>query len=310
MTSHDHLIPRLTLASPATVRGTTLFTAADTAVTLHPAPAGHAMVIRRADLPGAPEFPAIAEHVAPDSRHTVIAADPSAKPAPASACVHTTEHVLSALAGLGITDALIEVRGPEIPIGDGSAAPFVEAILGAGISPARPDDRFAETPRAIVIPRPLSVRDGAAMIEAFPPASTDGAPVLDIEYRLDYGPGSPIPAQQARLRIDHSNPSVSGYGADIAPARTFCLAKEAEAMRAMGLFLHLTPRQMLVIGADGAPIDNSLRFADEPARHKLLDVLGDLALVGAPLVGRIVATRSGHALNHTMSRAILEAVAP
>jgi UDP-3-O-acyl-N-acetylglucosamine deacetylase len=191
---------------------------------------------------------------------------------------------------MGVTDVMVEVSGPEIPIGDGSALPFVEMIKTAGVvevgATSRPTARVME---AIVI------EDGATRIEAHP---TERAG-LELTYRLEYPAGSPIPAQEASIFVPLGLPA-EGYAEEIAPARTFCLQAEAEAMRKMGMFGHLTPKEMLVIGADG-PIDNAYRFADEPARHKLLDLLGDLALCGRPVVGRVIATRTGHSHNHAMA---------
>jgi UDP-3-O-acyl-N-acetylglucosamine deacetylase len=120
-------------------------------------------------------------------------------------------------------------------------------------------------------------------------------------YHLDYGPGAPIAPQTVRFL---SMPGSDEYATAIAPARTFSTLDEAVAMRKMGLFAHLTAAEMLVIGPDG-PVENAYRFSDEPARHKLLDMLGDLALATGgtrPIQGRVTAWRSGHALNHAMAR--------
>ena len=121
-------------------------------------------------------------------------------------------------------------------------------------------------------------------------------------YTLDYGPDSPIAPATAHWAGDPDR-----FEHEIAPARTFCLEREAQAMRQLGLFEHLSPQDMLVFGPRG-PIDNTLRFPDEPARHKLLDLIGDLALAGRPIRAKITAVRSGHALNHAAARALLDAV--
>ncbi len=288
----------VTLSQPAMVGGVTLFTAAATSLIIRPAPAGHGIVFRRTDLPDQPRIPALVRHVVPESRHTVLSPDPADRAAPV---IHTVEHILSALAGLGITDALLDLQGQEVPIGDGSAAPFVQALRDAGVCRVASD---APEPEPIIIREPITVTDdrGEGRIEALPPLPGEHA--LDLSYDLDYGPTSPLPAQRATLRLDAAG-GADTYAAQIAPARTFCLAEEAQAMRKMGFFKHLEPRDMLVIGEDGQPIDNALHFPDEPARHKLLDLLGDLALTGRPIVGRIAASRSGHALNHEMARKLL-----
>ncbi|MCC6661819.1 MAG: UDP-3-O-acyl-N-acetylglucosamine deacetylase [Phycisphaerales bacterium] len=274
------MTPRRTVAGPAHVAGVGLFSARPVTLEFRPAPAGTGLVFRRMDLPGRPEVPALAAFAAasPTGRNTVLARGPAA--------AATTEHVLSALTGLGVTDAIIELSAEETPICDGSAGPFVQAILGAGVTD------IPGIVRPLVVEREVVVEGGGGRIVARPAACPR------YTYELDYGPASPITAQSA------SWPAGNDYAGDIAPARTFCLEREALAMRAAGLFGHLSPRDMLVIGPAG-PIDNALRFADEPARHKLLDLIGDLALAGRPVQGEVIAARSGHALNLALVRALL-----
>lgn len=294
------MIRRQTLKQPAVVRGTGLFSARPATLELRPAPVGTGLIFRRSDIPGAPPIPASAPHLTTDprlpGRNTVLAFDPSRPPGADNPAVATTEHVLSALLGLGVTDAWIDVDAPETPIGDGSAAPFVEAIrragltdLGIDLEPIRLNGRVSVSDTR---PKPGEV---GGVISAFPREN----PGLELVYTLEYGPKSPIPRQSARTIVGGDD-----YALDIAPARTFCLSHEAQAMRAAGFFLHLTARDMLVIDERGNPLDNRLRFENELARHKVLDLLGDLALVGRPLQARIVAERSGHALNHGIARAI------
>ncbi len=295
-----------TLASPAIIAGTTLFTAAHTTLIIRPAPAGHGLVFRRTDLADQPRIPALITHLVPESRHTVLAADPSDRAAatsPSAPVVHTTEHILSALAAMGVTDALLDLHGPEVPIGDGSAAPFTEAIAASGV---RPHAEAPAGPAPIRVRERIEVADRAATIEILPP-QPGGEGSLDLEYRLDYGASAPIGAQRAAFRLTYATAArdAAEYRRDIAPARTFCLVEEAQAMQKMGLFRHLQPKDMLVIGEDGRPIDNAFRFDDEPARHKLLDLLGDLALTGRPIIGRVIASRSGHSLNHEAARRLL-----
>lgn len=321
---------RHTLAREATVSGVGLFTATGATVRLRPAAAGAGIVFHRTDLPrdqAARPIPALASHVVPESRRTVLAADPDAVRAAVAAggaagamaatlpTVQTVEHLLSALAGLGVSDVLIDVAGPELPIGDGSAGFWVEAVLAAGVVPADGAGRGAA---AVVINEPIRVSDGGATVEALPLEAGD-VPGVEFRYHLDYSDFpiaalaaiacKRVPAQEASIAwpLTPDDASRGAYGREVAPARTFCLAEEAQAMRAAGLFKHLTPREMLVIGDQG-PIDNAWRFenpANEPARHKLLDLIGDLALCGRPIVGRIVATRSGHALNQELARQLM-----
>ncbi len=280
-------VMRRTLSRSASLSGITLFTGERASITIRPERDGRGIVFRRIDLPGQPAIRAGVIHVVPEARRTVLSADPDERGA---ATVQTVEHVMSALAGMGVTDAMVEVSGPEIPIGDGSATPFVEMIASAGVVTAgatsRPTARVVES---------IVIEDGTTRIEAHP---TERAG-LELTYRLEYPAGSPIAAQEASVFVPLGMPA-EGYAEGVAPARTFCLRQEAEAMRAMGMFKHLSAREMLVIGEDG-PIENEYRFADEPARHKLLDLLGDLALCGRPVVGRVVATRTGHSHNHAMA---------
>ncbi|MBC7833789.1 MAG: UDP-3-O-acyl-N-acetylglucosamine deacetylase [Phycisphaerales bacterium] len=301
-TSSDPFVPwpRHTVAAPSRVSGITLFTGAATTLTIRPTPAGHpgGLTIRRTDLPGSPAFPMTIAHLVPEARHTVLSLNPSDPKAPQ---VHTAEHVLSALIGMGITDAALELDGPEIPVADGSAEPFAAAINGEG-GGVVPFKSAREATLPLRISQPFVVEQAGASIRAEP--SEYGSNELHLEYRLDYGAASPIRPQLSSLRIRWGEASGS-YRSAIGPARTFCLLEEAQIMRQMGLFKHLEPRDMLVIGPDGDPIDNTWRFADEPARHKLLDLLGDLALAGRPIVGRITAARAGHALNHEMARTLL-----
>lgn len=295
--------PRTTLREPATVRGVTLFTAVEAEVTIRPAQEGGIRFITTAH-PDRP-IPATVAHAVDEPRRTVLAASPfqaisNAPPppkAPASPTAQTVEHILSALAGFGVTDALVELAGPEIPIGDGSAQLFADALAAAGLVPAT---GHAEPLLAICPDSPILIEDGGTSVHITPRET----PGCSFTYHLDYGPDAPIPPQHATFVLPPGG-DPDGYTAQVAPARTFSTLPEVLAFRKMGLFTHLEPSQMLVFGPDG-PIDNVLRFEDEPARHKLLDLIGDLSLVGMPLVGEIIARRAGHALNHEMARALLK----
>lgn len=289
-----HLVPRRTLVAPATVAGFALFTGKQAAITMRPAAPGAGIAFRRVDVPGSKDIPADAAHVVPESRRTVLSARPGDPLAPT---VQTVEHVMSALAGLGVTDALVEVNGPEIPIGDGSARPFAHALLAAGLERVSMEGAL----EALTIDEPLVIAEGASRIEALPPSAA-AKPGLELTYKLEYPPGAPILPQEASIFVPLGEGAVR-YVEEVADARTFCLAQEAEMMRKAGMFANLSPKDMLVIGP-GGPIDNAYRFPNEPARHKLLDLLGDLALCGRPVIGRVIATRTGHAHNHAMARAL------
>lgn len=279
---------RRTVKSTAEFRGITLFTGVQSRIAIRPAAAGEGIVFFRIDLPGAVRIPARSTHIVPETRRTVLAANPADRAGPS---VQTVEHVMSALAGLGITDALVEVEGPEAPIGDGSALPFVQAIAAAGI-----EELAGSAIEPIVVRERIEIEDGRGGRVVAEPRQEAG---LELVYHLDYGPAAPLPQQTAKFV---SLPGADDYAAAIAPARTFSTLDEAMAMRKMGLFGHLTAAEMLVIGPQG-PVDNAYRFSDEPARHKVLDMVGDLALAGGgrPIRGRITAWRTGHALNHAMA---------
>jgi UDP-3-O-[3-hydroxymyristoyl] N-acetylglucosamine deacetylase/3-hydroxyacyl-[acyl-carrier-protein] dehydratase len=273
-----------TVAKPVTVSGKGLLTGADVDIMIEPASAGDGIVFERVDLDPPVRVEAVIDNALHDrARRTAIGIG--------DATIETVEHLMSALAGLGIDNALIRVDGPEIPGGDGSALPFVEKLLRSGITEQ-------DEPRSILrIEDPIYLQDGDAMIAAFP-SDTQG---LQIVYDLDYGDSSDRIARQTQSW----NSSNGSYLDDVAPARTFTLREEAAALQANGMCTHLSPSEMLVIGEDG-PIDNAYRFENEPVRHKILDIIGDLYLTGKQLQGRIVASRSGHALNRKMCKAILE----
>jgi UDP-3-O-acyl-N-acetylglucosamine deacetylase len=200
------------------------------------------------------------------------------------------EHVMAALAGLHVDNCAVHVDQQEMPGCDGSSLAFVDALLAAGIV-------AQDAPRATrVIRTPVRLGNGdSAFIEARPCCS--GKTVL--QYELDYGPGSSIGQQTLELVL-----SPETFREQLAGCRTFLLESEARALMAQGLGRHVSCRDLLVFGPDG-PIDNQLRFPDECVRHKLLDMVGDLALAGCDLAGRFVACRSGHRLNAELVRTIL-----
>lgn len=287
---------RRTVIQAAEVRGITLFTGVQSRATIKPAVAGAGITFSRSDMGGHPPIPARVDHVVAEARRTVLAVDPGASGGGGGVSVQTVEHVMSALAGLGITDAMVEVEGPELPIGDGSAQPFVRAILDAGVK-----ELVGEELRPLVVTDRIEIEDPRGPAAGRMVAEPGDGPGLELVYHLDYGRGAPIAPQTIRFL---SMPGSDEYATAIAPARTFSTLDEAVAMRKMGLFAHLTAAEMLVIGPDG-PVENAYRFSDEPARHKLLDMLGDLALATGgirPIRGRVTAWRSGHALNHAMAR--------
>ncbi len=271
-----------TIASPVSLSGIGLFLSRPVTLTFRPAPANHGIVFVRSDLNHAPIAARIGNVVKRPRRTALRQGD---------ATVDTTEHCLSAVAGLGLDNLLIELDGPEVPGMDGSAAPFIEALTTAGR--VEQDD----APRRIFeLSQPVMVRQDDATLAAIPSEQ----PGLQLVYELDY---PQEPAIGRRLAIFHLGKD--DYTAQIAPTRTFILEAEAAALRERGFGSHLTPQSLLVVGKQGPVGGNRFRFDDEPARHKLLDLIGDLMLLGAPLQAKVIASKSGHPLNHALVRAML-----
>ncbi len=289
-------VVRRTLRAPAAFDGIGLFTAAAGRVRIVPAEPGSGIRFARVDLDPSRLVPALVTHVFVDprlpGRNTSIIADASRPAARDNPAIATIEHVMSALAGLRVTDVVVEVEGPEVPIVDGSAGPIVEAILGAGLVEV-------DAPLARVLDRTIVVGEAPGATITLEPSER-----TEFEYRLDYG-GDSLPEQRASFVMDAPG-SGEEYARAIAPARTFCLAREAEMLRRAGLFGHVTTREMLVVGADGRPIDNEWRMELEAARHKLLDLIGDLALAGVEVRCRVRSDRGGHALNAKAAGALVK----
>ncbi|HVJ82326.1 MAG TPA: UDP-3-O-acyl-N-acetylglucosamine deacetylase [Planctomycetia bacterium] len=271
-----------TLARPAELHGAGFFFGRDVVCRLLPAAPDAGRTFVRTDLPGRPRIPATIAHRVSAHRRTALAAG--------GASVEMTEHVLAALVGLEIDNCTIEVDGPELPALDGSAAPVAAALAASGFV------QQSEPRRLLSIYAPVAVTDGAAAI------SIHRSPgEFSIHYRLEVDhPG--IGVQE--FRYLHSP---RAFLAEIAPARSFIRAAEVEGLRALGIGARMTVRDLLVFGDDGAPVENALRYPDECVRHKILDCLGDLALVGRPLYGAVRALRTGHATNGRLAAAILAA---
>jgi UDP-3-O-[3-hydroxymyristoyl] N-acetylglucosamine deacetylase len=273
---------RKTLKAPIGCVGDGLHTGRRMSLTLHPAAAGAGIQFRRVDL--GHDIPARFDFVA-DTRLCTAIAHPNAP----EARIGTIEHVMAALAGSGIDDAIIEVDGPEIPILDGSAAPFLFLIDCAGIA-------TSAAPRQIIeVLRPVRVEDGrGAFAELHPNTETAFDAVLEIDY-----PNTAIGHQSLNFRL-----TPEAFRDSLADSRTFGLAEDVARLHAAGLALGGSLDNAVVV--DGPAILNpgGLRHADEFVRHKLLDVVGDLALAGAPLRARFMGNRSGHALNNQLLRAL------
>jgi UDP-3-O-[3-hydroxymyristoyl] N-acetylglucosamine deacetylase/3-hydroxyacyl-[acyl-carrier-protein] dehydratase len=261
-----------TLQKPATLEGPGLFSGVPCRVTLRPAAADSGIVFVRADLPQKPRLRVSPDSISPKLRRSAVTGEGGAE-------VETTEHLLSALAGMGVDAVEVELTAAELPNTDGSGKPWVDLVLGAGL-------QDLPEPRKIhVIREPISVTDNDATIAVLP-----GGDGLTISYTLDY-PGTRIGRQHYTLELTDE-----AYASQIAPARTFCLQSEAEALQAQGMAKGATFETAVVWGPDG-PIQNTPRFPDEPVRHKILDLVGDLASLGAGLKGHVVAVKSGHGTN-------------
>ncbi len=273
-----------TLARPAVISGRGLFHGIPAKLRILPAEPETGIIFRRVDLRGRPEVAAHIDHVKSAQRRTVLSSINGAS-------VETVEHLMAALAGLQVDNCIVEINAIEVPAVDGSCLPFCEAILEAGLN------RQSSLRTIIQIEESHGVNDraGEQWIEVIP--SYDGTTTAD--YRLDYGPQTAIQTQSYSVRLTPET-----FLKEIAPARTFVLAEEVATLQSMGFGQHLTGRDLVVFDADGTVIDNKLRFADEPVRHKILDCLGDLALSGQTFAGRIIARRSGHSLNHVMAKTI------
>lgn len=275
-----------TLADSVCIEGIGLLLGQPARVEIHPAPAESGIVFSRVDLDPPVTIPATGDRVVARARRTTLKSG--------DITIETVEHCMSALAGLAVDNALIEISGPELPCGDGSAQLYVDPILKVGLTEQEPPRRIFK------LTDPIVIEEDGKMIAAVP--SDD--PGTTIVFDLDYGANS---ARIPRQTVSFS-PESGTYANEIAPARTYSLREEAEALWERGMCRHLTPKEVLVIGDDG-PIENELRFDDEPARHKVLDALGDLYLAGRPIQCRILAYRSGHSLNRQLVLRIREQMA-
>jgi len=270
-----------TIARPAAVEGFGYWSGRDVRVEFRPAPQDTGVVFVRSDLAGAPRIAAsIAQRTEAQRRTNLVNG---------AAAVEMIEHIMAALAGLQIDNCEVWVDQPEMPGVDGSSQPFVAALVAAGT--VRQEALRAQC----VIGEVIRLGSAKSWIEVQPV----DAPATILAYELDYGPDSPIGRQRRELRL-----SAETFRRELADSRTFLLRAEAEALLAQGLGNRATLRDLLVFDV-GGPIDNHLRHADECVRHKLLDLVGDLAMAGCDLIGRFVAYRSGHQLNAELVRTIL-----
>jgi UDP-3-O-[3-hydroxymyristoyl] N-acetylglucosamine deacetylase/3-hydroxyacyl-[acyl-carrier-protein] dehydratase len=266
---------RHSITAPVTLDGTGLHLGQPCRLTFRPADAGAGILFRRLDLPDTPMIPARVEHAVLSERRTQLGEGEHA--------LHTVEHVLAAVAGQEIDDILIEMDGPEPPILDGSAAPFVDALARAGIA-----DRPGEV-RYLTLPHPVSVIDGESVYEALP------APALSLKVTIDF-PHRLIGRQTCDVTV-----TPESFARELAPARTFGFVREVEMLRAKGLIQGASTANAVVLDDDGV-VDTVLRWPDEFARHKTMDCVGDLALAGCRVRARVIAVKPSHRGTVTLVR--------
>jgi UDP-3-O-[3-hydroxymyristoyl] N-acetylglucosamine deacetylase len=269
-----------TLKSPAAFTGLGLHSGLPVRMVVHPADADHGIWFRRTDVADLDAMvPAHWDVVTPSRLCTVVEnAD--------GVSVSTIEHVMAALAGSAIHNALIEIDGPEVPILDGSSLAFVAGFLTAGI-----EEQDAPI-RAVRVLKAVEVRDGDAV------ARLEPADMLEIDFSIDFADAA-IGVQSRVLNMANG-----AFVRELSDSRTFCRQADVDAMRANGLALGGTLDNAVVIDGDRVLSPGGLRHADEPVRHKMLDALGDLALAGGPILGRYTGVRAGHALTNRLLRAL------
>ena len=266
-----------TIAAPLEFSGIGLHSGAPVTMRLLPAAAGSGVVFRRTDLDNF-EIPAIARNVAKVSYATSLMRQ--------SVLISTTEHLLSAFIGMGIDNVIVEIDNLELPILDGSALPYVDAILGVGIREQR---RRREALRVL---HPVEVREGEKFIGVYPGSG----------YRISYTIDFPAPIGQQKTCVDLA---AETYGSEIAPARTFGYKADEKKLRDMGLIRGASGENAIILGRSG-PENGPLRFGDEYVRHKVLDLIGDLSLAGRRLEGHVVAVRAGHAMHTALVARLLK----
>jgi UDP-3-O-[3-hydroxymyristoyl] N-acetylglucosamine deacetylase/3-hydroxyacyl-[acyl-carrier-protein] dehydratase len=296
-------VKQRTIQESFTLRGIGLHTGFNIEVTFKPAPVDHGLKIKRIDLEGQPVIAALAENVVNTQRGTVVGKD--------DVTVSTIEHALSALYALGIDNCLIEVNSAEFPILDGSAIEYVKAVRKVGIKEQAKDKDF------YVVRKKMEVTDPetGSKLTLLPDTDFCINSFIEFDSRI-------IPNQSATMD------SVTDYETEIAPARTFVFVREIQQLRKAGLikggnldnaiviYERQLPQEELDEIADAVNVprhdanelgylnNRELVFPNEPARHKLLDIIGDMALVGKPIKGRVIAVRPGHKINNQLARLI------
>lgn len=275
------MIRQRTLRNPIKATGVGLHTGEKIFLTLSPAPVDTGIVFRRTDLSPVAEIPARAEMVGDTTLSTSIGLG--------EAKVSTVEHLLSAMAGLGIDNAYIDVTAPEVPIMDGSAGPFVFLLQSAGIEEQNAAKKF------IRIKRPVTVRDGDKEASLLP---FDG---FKVSFSIDFD----HPVFHDRAAFAEVDFSTTSFVKEISRARTFGFMHEIEHLRSKGLARGGSVDNAIVVDEFRILNEDGLRYEDEFVRHKVLDAIGDLYLLGHSLIGEFKAHKSGHALNNRVLRTLI-----
>jgi UDP-3-O-[3-hydroxymyristoyl] N-acetylglucosamine deacetylase/3-hydroxyacyl-[acyl-carrier-protein] dehydratase len=273
-------VSRRTLARPVVLEGTGLHLGVPCRVTFQPATSKQGVVFRRVDCPGQPRIHAHVSEVSGSERRTQLGKGDHA--------IHTVEHVLAAVSGLNIDDVTIDMDGPEPPILDGSAAPFVAALAEAGVA------SIAGEPEFLDLSEPVRIIDGASVYEAYP------ADQLELDVTIEF-PHPLIGRQSRKFTITED-----AFVSDLARARTFGFVHEVDALREKGLIRGASLENAIVLGDDDV-LSGDLRWNDEFVRHKAMDCVGDLALAGARVRARIVALKPSHRGTVTLVREMVKA---
>ncbi len=275
------MLKQRTLKRPTKTTGVGLHTGARVEMGLRPAPAETGIVFRRTDLPQTAVIPALAANVGDTRLSSTLKAD--------GGSVSTVEHLMSALAGLGIDNLYVDVAGPELPIMDGSSGPFVFLLQSAGIVEQNAPKRFL---RVLAM---VEFRDGDkwARFEPF-----NG-------FKLDFTIDFPHPVFGLENRNVVMDFAENSYAKEVARARTFGFMQDVEAMRDAGLGLGGSLQNAIVLDEFKVLNSEGLRYDNEFVRHKVLDAIGDLYLLGHPLIGQYTAYKSGHSVNNQLARALL-----
>jgi len=299
------VVQQRTIKQPASIRGIGLHTGSVATLTFRPAPVNSGIRFRRVDLGGSPEVPAIVDHVVDISRGTTIGIG--------EARIHTVEHVLAAIAGLQIDNIVIELDANEPPVADGSARPFVDVLLSAGF------EKQGAPKDYLIIDQPVRYRNDEKGVDIVALPTDDYRITVMVDYH------NPALGSQHTGLFDLEKEFINEF----APCRTFCFLHEVEMLHDQGLIRggnldnaivivdrDLTPEELkrvsaklgikdsVILGSNGVINNRPLLFPNEPARHKLLDMMGDLALIGVPLKAQILAARPGHASNIEFARKI------